>query len=38
MSSLGSTKPSSRHRDGYIREQRPDAALDVLGAGLREHG
>ena len=21
-----------------IREQRPDAALDVLGAGLREHG
>ena len=38
MNSSGSTRPSSRHRDGYIREQRPDAALDLLGAGLREHG
>ena len=37
MSSSGSTRPSSRPRNGYIREQRPDAALDVLGAGLREH-
>ena len=23
---------------GYNCEQRPDAALDVFGAGLREHG
>ena len=26
------TRPSTWPRDGYIREQRPDAALDVLGA------
>ena len=32
MSSSGSTRPSSRLRDGYIREKRPDAVLDVLGA------
>ena len=32
---LGSTRPSTRPRDGDIREQRPDAALDVLG-GARE--
>ena len=38
MSSSVSTRLSSRPRDGDIREQRPDAALDVLGAGLREHG
>ena len=38
MSSSGSTGPSSRPRDGDIREQRLDAALDLLGAGLREHG
>ena len=38
MSSSGSTRLSSRHRDCHIREQRLDAALDVLGAGLREHG
>ena len=38
MSSSRSTRHSSRPRDGKIREQRPDAALDVLGAGLREHG
>ena len=36
MSSSG--RPFSRPRDGDIREQRPDATLDVLGAGLREHG
>ena len=29
---LGSTRPSAGPRDGDIREQRPDAALDVLGA------
>ena len=28
-----STRPSTRPRDGDIREKRPDAALDVLGAG-----
>ena len=32
MSSSGSTRPSSRPRDGYIREQRQDAVLDVPGA------
>ena len=36
MKSSGSTRLSSRPRDGDIREQRPDAALDVLCAGLRE--
>ena len=30
MSSSGSTRPSTGPRDGDIREQRPDAALDVL--------
>ena len=34
---LGEHKTPSRHRDGKIREQRPEA-LDVLGAGFREHG
>ena len=38
MNSSGGRKPSSRYREGFFREQRPDAALDVLGAGLREHG
>ena len=28
-----STRSSTRPRDGDIREQRPDAALDVLGVG-----
>ena len=32
MSSSESTRPSSRPRDGYFREQRLDAVLDVLGA------
>ena len=30
---LGSKRPSTRPRGGDIREQRPDAALDVLAAG-----
>ena len=32
-SSSGSKGPSTRPRGGDIREQRPDAALDVLSAG-----
>ena len=35
---LGSTRPSTRPRDGDIREQRPDAALDVLGAACTSTG
>ena len=35
---LGEHKTFLIPRDGYIREHRPDAALDVLVAGLREHG
>ena len=32
-------RPSTRLRDGDIREQRPDAALDMLSAGGRhKHG
>ena len=37
MSSSGSTRPSSRLRDRYIREQRPDAALDVLPTDHEAH-
>ena len=33
VSSPGSRRPSTRPRGGGIREQRPDAALDVLAAG-----
>ena len=32
VSSSGSKRPSTRPRGGDNREQRPDAALDVLGA------
>ena len=35
---LGSTRPSTSPRDGDIREQRPDAALDVLGAACTSTG
>ena len=38
MSSSESKSPSARLRDGDIREQRPDAALDVLSAVLHQHG
>ena len=38
MSSSGSKRPSTRPRDGDIREQRPDAALDVLSTVLHKHG
>ena len=35
----GSKRPSTRPRGGGIREQRPDAALDVLAAGEQhKHG
>ena len=33
---LGSKRPFSRPRGGYKREQRPDAALDVLAAGTAQ--
>ena len=33
-----STRPSTRPRDGDVREQRPDAALDVLGAACTSMG
>ena len=36
MSSPGSKRPSTRPRGGGIREQRPDAALDVLAAGTAQ--
>ena len=39
MSSPGSKRPPTRPRGGRIREQRPDAALDVLAAGTaHKHG
>ena len=38
LSSSGSTRPSTRLRDGDIREQRPDATLDVLSAARTSTG